>query len=260
MFRDDWTPIDAVEKQIIHGRLLRTFNEENFERLFLVFPPFAVIAGFLFIPYMIQKKNWSLASVILFLGMFIPFSIYLYSIKNSPQLYWALRRYQYILLPAITLSFIYFLNDIPAQMRRLTCSVIFLILVNQQLGARQIESEMKYLDQAAKRFTERFDESHNYLLVFDKKLKYIASTFFSYGHYEPLLIEQRETLSDILDQSDRNILYLTAEANQSDIPPASHSETFNYSYRRMGENYHQLPQDRQFKRVKFQVYVFDRNQ
>lgn len=240
IFRNDYADLfNQHQIKLIHGKIMRTFNEENLDRILLVFPAHIFFIGLGYLPFVIRKKSTSPLFKIVLIGLFLPNLLFLYKIYNSPMLYWAIRRYIPVLLPTVFIGFVFFLKDLKYRHRMIVIISSFIIMTNILAESRQ-RRDYKGLDIVAEHFTHKFKENDNYLFFYDKNLKYTISSLMSYGKYDFLPInsvsEVPLLLSNITPDTKRRVLYITTEKH-----PIDHQQ-FTIEYQKVGENYYALPQ------------------
>ena len=245
IFRDDVST--TYELKHMHGRIMRTYNETNMEKIFLIMPAFIVIFGLLNIPFIVKNTKNS-EWVIIFTILFFGFLYYLFDISNSPQMYWSIRRYIYVFLPIVFISFVFFVSRQESYSRFAFALVSFLLVVNQTLAVKP-KPEMKGLDKSVEKFVVEYPSGKYDLILYDKKLKYQISSILSYGKYQFIPVSSSNQAELIRDHfgSKRVILYIKKENTKSkDIK-------FTVEYTRVGENYNKVPVATQHKR--FDIFV-----
>lgn len=259
MFWDNSVSSSAHQTANIHGRILRTFNELNFDRLFLAFPPLVLVLGFFNLAFSINHKKFGDISIWIILPVLTISSIYLVDIKNSPQLYWALRRYVPTLIPIIFLSYVFFVERVDIKLSRYLVGAIFLLTLNTTLATNQKKGEMRGLDKTVSYFTKMFDESRDYVVAYDKKLKYPVSSLISHSKFQALPVES-DSIEKIIKNTDKSMLYISTERLEDKIREQYFREvkSFPIEYTRKGENYTSLPIDNQSHKYHVYVYILDR--
>jgi hypothetical protein len=247
MFRDDFTTVNEIV--YMHGREMRTYNEMNMEKIFLVIPDFIVVIGMLYFPFLIKNANLKRNSFIIMTPLFIVFSYYIYNISNSPQMYWSVRRYLYVLLPLLYISYVLFVSKQSKLSQNILLAMTTFLVLNQNLRS-QVAPEMKGLDNSVKTFISMYPESKYDLILYDKKLRYPISSILSYGKYQFIPINNINEVLDIYSyfKNKKNILYITN--NKLKIP----NKKFTIDYTRVGESYIDLPKAKQYKKFTFNVY------
>jgi hypothetical protein len=255
VFRDDWTAADRVE-WAYQNRMpfRRTWNEEIFERLFLVFPPFMLVAGLLYLPWLARARSSPTGLAMLVFGMFVPVSYYLLDMNVAPPMYWALRRYVPVILPALLVGYVAFLDAMPLAIRRLAWLTTLVLLANTHLGAGQSAAEMRGLDRIARVFTRAYPEARNYILAYDRHIAVGVSPFISYGRYDPVPIAGETMLAELLARHpDREILYVSAPKDVKVQPDPVRQDVLTFGYDHMDGALETLPTTTAPRRRKFLV-------
>ena len=236
----------------IHGNIMRTYNEENLDRIFMVFPAHIFIIGICYLAFILKKQSVSLYFKVVLFSLMLPNLIFLYEIHNSPMLYWAIRRYIPIVLPVVFLGFIFFLKDLNYQTRIILVFSSLLIMTNIFFEARQ-RRDYKGLDLSVRNFTKVYHEDDNYLFIYHKDLRYLISSFMSYGKYDFLPINSVSEMPLILPNipkiKKRKIMFVS-----KDLLPIEH-QTYSIDYQKVGENYQTLP--KKYYHEKTNLYLYD---
>lgn len=188
------------------------------------------------------------------LGLFLPFTWYFYDMQNSPQMWWALRRYTYVLLPTIYLSFCFFILDL--KNRKLQAAIMFaslILMLNITLRVDQ-PREMIGLDSYAQEFSETYP-AQDYVILYEDDLHYSISSILSYGAYDFALVTNDTMVANAASATDKSILYFTD--NKYVDPHLANTDSswfFSMDYSRMVENYDQLPYQHSPENVLFEIY------
>lgn len=239
-------PERYYEMSIIHEKYMRTYNEEIFKRFFMVFPAIIIIFGILNLPKLFLNKDLSLNAKIILMGTFIPYCYYLYRSGNSPQLYWNLRRYVYIILPVLFISFVYCFNYISMKINKYIVLIIFLLMVNLQVNSGQIVEFNGLLD-SVKNF-EKYYCKDDAIFLYDKDLKYDLSSIISYCKNEFVPVEDAKDLNIIRGKLKNKKVYYITDENIA-LP----AEKISISYVRLGEDYNKLPTEVQEKEIDMKI-------
>lgn len=245
MFRDNFTVVNQMA--YIHGREMRTYNETNMEKIFLIIPNFIVVIGMLYLPFLVKNAGFKKDSFIVIIPIFIAFCYYIYNISNSPQMYWSVRRYLYVLLPTFYISYVLFISKQKKLYQNIMLVMTILLILNQNFKSKVVP-EMKGLDKSAKNFIHKYPSNKYDLILYDKNLRYIISPIISYGKYQFIPIAKMKKVFEISKFfPNKNILYLTSNN-------LNNNNRFTIKYSRVGENYLNLPKIVYKKNFSFNVY------
>lgn len=246
LFRNNLISDSMFETSIVHGNLMRTYNEEIMDRFFLVFPAFVIILGVINLPYLFREKRFNVNAKIYLMGLFLPYCYYLYKSGNSPQLYWNMRRYIYIILPVFFMSFVYLLAKLEKKVAILLITVAVILTVNLQVESNQ-QIEFKGLDKSVKNFERQYVEE-NTVFLYDREISYDISSIISYVKSEFIPIDNPNLISRIDEVLEANKVYYISRDQIDD-----EAEKISIKYTRMGENYEELPKDVQDKSFEFYI-------
>ena len=253
ILRNDYVDLFGQHQiKSMNGNSLRTFNEENLDRIFMVFPVHMFFIGIGYLAFVFRKQHISPHFRIVLVALLLPNLLFLYEIHNSPMLYWAIRRYIPVVLPAVFLGFIFFLKDLSYRQRMVLIVSSLLIMTNIFLEARQ-RRDYKGLNISVESFTKQFDEKDNYLFIYDKKLRYLISSMMSYGKYDFFPVNSVSEIplisSNFPDNKKKKILFVSLEKF-----PIEHQK-YTIEYQKVGENFHSLPKN--YYREKHLLYFYD---
>lgn len=249
-FRNAFVLHGNYEKVFMDGAIRESFNEQIFNRFYMVFPSFVIMGGVIYLNKFFLQEELNINSKIIILGLFVPYCYYLYKSGNSPQMYFNLRRYIYIILPTIYLSFCCFVSTF--NIRNLKYIVLFtsILMLHTQLESKQI-IEFKGLDKSVQQFADKYGESDN-VFLYESELKYDFSSIISYMKNECIPVDSLSSLEKIKEAlPNKNLYYVSREAINSD------SEKFSVDYNRMGENFDSLPKDKQIKELDMNITSVD---
>lgn len=248
IFRDNFFPpeigyVDRVQ--------MRTFNEVIFERLFLLLPAHMLLLGLMFIPFFIRDKGIDISAKLFFLFMFFTYSALFVNSYNAPQIYFNLRRYIFVIMPALYIGFVFFVSKIsPNYIKNLLVVITFFITLNLYFNANQIV-EFKGMDKSVKIFTDKYKENNNYTIIYNtNNLRKDISALLSYGRYDFVPIYNNNLIPVIYEKlSDKNILFIDNKRY-----PNQKYEEYSIEYQRMGENYYGFPGKQNFK---YDFYIYN---
>lgn len=241
-----------------HGAWQRTYNELNMEKLFLILPEFIVIGGFISLPIIIYKKIVNKNQILFLLPLFLFCSYFLYHIHNSPQLYWSIRRYLYVIIPVLYISFLYLTSIIKPFTRRIVFFMMSIMVINQSLNAK-IFPEMQGLDKTAQAFLEQLPDSPNTLILYHRFLKYPISSVVSLGKFDFAPVYDLDDVQIIKEyykqkNEEKDIVYISYKIEERIV---GKMEDVKIEYTRVGENYLELPTSIQNVNHRFFVYNID---
>ena len=262
IFRDN-LPIE-FEMSMIHGRLMRTYNELNLERLFFFYPAIIIPMGVLGIWYYLTNLKMSMEFKFFLIICSVVFGFYLFTITNSPQMYWAYRRYLYVLMPLIFLGFSYFLKHHEHKNSSIILSVILLVFtINLQINSKQIfrtgmpKSEMQGMDKSVNKILNKHkDMTSGTILFHEPKLRYQISSIVSMGSMIPIPTQSPKIIKTMI-LSGKPVYYATSTPEHNiQIEPSSTSEEF-IKYVRLGEQYTEIPKSLQKKTYQLYIHRFN---
>ncbi len=256
IFRNDIAGFIGYEIKLIHGRNIRSYNEDILDRLLMTLPGFLVVVGILNMGNVINNKKVNAPLFLFVLLNFFIFSYYLFDMKNSPQLYWAIRRYLYVIIPLLFISFAFFLEDMKYKMRFVTVLSFFALSLNITFASNQITSEMAGLDESAARFEELYPRSDFKYILYQDKMRYAISPLISYSGFIPIPIGKIDELALASEVLSEPFIFVTDQEVNA-LPGCIFSSNEKIQYRRTGESYDRLPMDRQYKN--FQLFVYTCN-
>ncbi len=245
-FRSSFVRNGNFEQVFMDGAIRQSYNEEIFNRFFMVFPSFIIIFGIINLPKFLLHEEFNEKSKIFLMGIFIPYCYYLYKSGNSPQLYFNMRRYVYILLPIIFFSFAYFISKMDKKVANLIVLGAAILMLHTQLDSKQI-IEFKGLDKSVQSFEDKYctDEA---VFLYNSDLRYDFSSIISYMKNDAIPVDDLSMLKLINQSLNGKTIYYVSRNSMN-----SQSEKFDVSYTRMGENFDDLPKDRQNK--KLEMYI-----
>lgn len=245
-FRSSFVRDGNFEQVFMDGAMRQSYNEEIFNRFFMVFPSFIIILGVLSLPKFFLNKVFSTNSKIYVMAVFIPYCYYLYQSGNSPQLYFNMRRYIYIILPVIFLAFTYLMAKMDKKIAKLLVLGAAILMLHAQLESKQI-IEFKGLDKSTQAFEKKYC-TEDAIFLYDSELRYDFSSVVSYIKNECIQVDDLSLLKSIGETlKSKKIYYVSKD------PINKVGEKFTVSYRRMGENFDDLPKDRQEKDLSMYV-------
>lgn len=245
-FRSSFVRDGNFEQVFMDGAIRQSYNEEIFNRFFMVFPSFMIILGVVNLPKFLISEDFNKNSQIFLMGIFIPYCYYLYKSGNSPQLYFNMRRYVYILLPVILLSFKYSISKMNKKTANSLVLVSIILMMHTQLESKQI-IEFKGLDKSVQLFEEKYC-TDDAVFLYDSDLRYDFSSVISYIKNEAIPVDDLSVLNRINESLIGKQLYYVSKD-----PINSDAEEFDISYIRMGENFDDLPKDKQEKNLSMYI-------
>jgi hypothetical protein len=237
MFRDNLTPPESYQLRDIHNQYIRTYNEEVFDRLFEVFPGFAFLLGLLALPLFLRDRGNYRFSLVL-LTVFLTHAYFLSDARNSPQLYWSLRRYL-VLVALITLACAVFLRRLDRIAALLFGLVFALTATNQFYNSRQIP-DYRGLDKSVSHIARTLSGKKPAVILFDEETKYLVSSVVAYGGFDILPLEEVPVGTNLEAVLGDRSVYLVASAEDEEKSPSV--RRFRLEYEKMGENYDRLPE------------------
>ena len=237
MFRDNIIPLEYYQMRDMHNQYIRTYNEVNFDRLFNVFPAFTLLLG-MFSLYLFPKEENKLRFSLVLLCVLVPYLYFLVDVSNSPQLYWAVRRY-YVLLGIILIGFTKFLSKLDGTASILISLVFLLLSGNQFYNSNQIP-DYRGLDTSVETFTDDIPNELTNIIIYDEDINRQISpivVFSGYDIFPYTKLHKNQNRNTILN-SEKYYLILLDDTTCRDYPSAKLSQI---SYEKVGENYDRLP-------------------
>jgi hypothetical protein len=248
MFRDNLT-LGNWEMTTNQGNYIRTYNEEIFERLNFIIPHFIVIIGLLMLPFFIEKSKFSFLAIAFLLGMFLAFSYSFYASANSPQLYWNLRRYIYVIIPVLYISsvvlYLYIDNK---TIKYLVAVSLLLITLNNFFNSKQI-SDYSGLEVGAKRISNAIPE--NAIVLYNVINKRAVTPILCYKAFDFIPFSSTSQLMDLKSYfSDRQVVLITTNPRNQRLLKKD-----SLCYTKQFESYIELPKNH--SNVKQQIFLHD---
>ncbi len=244
------TPED-YETAEIHGKVLRTYSEEIWDLLFLVFPSVVLLPGFLAIPKLAKDKDVDFLPSFFIVASGMIYSVYLISAGNSPQLYWMLRRYCYAFVPVCALSFANLVKKGEKKLISFVLAGICLLSLNMFLDTHQLP-DYNGMEQGVKTIEDSLSERKIKTVLVDMSSPYAVSSLVSYADLDFVPFYSEEELAKILKSGlldEESTVYLGAA-----IEGANESMTHSYSYITMGESYGVVPKENYSHTYTFHEY------
>lgn len=250
VFRNNIVPSENFEIQMIHGKLLRSHNEDTLDRLFAVFPSFVLVMGILSLGFLLKAESLGVTSRAFLVSIALVYLSFLYESGASPQLYWNLRRHLYVLVPISMVGFGVLLGMIDVRARMIILAAAAILSLNTWFEAQQ-QVEFSGLDRGVKRFVAKFKEKEGDVIMYTSRIRYEISPFLSYGKYDFLPVDNLEFLSNLIDKLDENerALYVSDKKYSGAI-----AKNFRYSYLRMGETMESIPRNFYDRNIELYVY------
>lgn len=244
MFYNNVVSADNYHMQLIHGRMLRTYQEEILDLLFLTFPSMVLCLGLAGMYQLIDQKRIHFATSVLIVGMGIAYLYLLFGSSNSPQLYWMLRRYYNNILPISVIAFCCLFRSLKRETCYLLSFVCMALSVNMYLDSGQIV-DYQGLDQSVAKLEQEVKElGYSTIYYLQRDIQAISPLFVYSGmEFVPVswqdLIQLKEN-KDQIDFTDAFFLAADILENKTMDEGMWRSEM---NYLKLGENYGQIPKD-----------------
>lgn len=254
MYRNNLVPPDRFQKEVIHGLYQRTYNEEIVDRLFSIFPAIVVVLGLLCLPVFAAHPGISIFARFALLALAFPYLYSFYESQNSPQLYWNVRRYLYVTMPALLISFAAFSSYLRLRERHLLALAALFLAGNIWFEAQQ-GVDFSGLDRTVRRFIRAYPPERGYVLLYPPQLRYEASALISYAGYDFLPAGDSATLEKIRASltSKRRLLLLHTKRCEG-----IRAEGMLYRREAVGADLDALPKGSAMKELPFYVYRLKR--
>lgn len=251
MFYDNVVPKDNYTMAQIHGRMLRTYEEEILDLIFLVFPSIIFTLGLVGLYKFIDKERINFVTSVFVLGVGIVYLYLLFGGANSPQLYWLLRRYYNNVVPITMLAFCCLFNNLQKNQEYLLAVVCVALSANLYLNSGQI-ADYDGLDKSVIKVEEAIKNQGYEVVYYPMTIKNLISPLFSYSDLDfvPLTFDEYLVLKENKDNFDlRNSLLLTGADGITDS-----AQMYEISYRKLGENYGEVPKEIYDKKAELAGY------
>lgn len=253
IFHDNTISINGYEEAFIHGRTMRTYNEETMERLFKLYPSFLIIMSLLSLPLIQKKKDIdNKAKVFLALAVIAHCSL-LIDIRNSPQMYWALRRFIPVFFPGLFIGYTLFVNKVNSVKLQMIVTITMLMLTyNLYLNSNQ-EVEYENLDKSVLSFIKEYPESNDYLFIYEEDYRTEISPLVTYANYDFVPVKSISELvlyNQVLTNTGKEIMYI----GKSDL--GIPYKMASLSFIRTGETYDRLPEERYPTTRELKIYEY----
>ncbi len=248
-FRDNM--VTKYQMAEIHEVYMRTYVEDVFDMLFMVFPSIVIVAG-LFGLYKIQREEEiDFVPNAFLIGIFAAYSYFFISFGNSPQLYWGLRRYYNVLLPVLMLSFTVLIKNIDEHVKLAICAACLIISANLYFDSNQIVDYEK-LDLSVQDFENQMNLRKIEYVFYEEDIQYNISSAMSFCKQEfiPVSMADITNVKEWMENKGKDNYIFLSQENYGGV-----NETFTISYKKLGENYGTVPQD--VYKNSFDFYSYD---
>ena len=250
-FRDN--VVTKYQMADIHEKMMRTYVEDVFDLLFLVFPPVIILGGLLGLYKVQRDEEIHYIPGAFLLGTFVAYSYFFISFGNSPQLYWGMRRYYNVLIPALFICFVMILKGMESKTRLIFSAVCLILSANMFFDSEQIV-DYKKLDISCADFQTMLDARKIDVVFYEDSCFYDVSSLLSYCHQEFIPISMAD-LSEAeqwaYEKGYDNYLFLTL-CDYGETP-----DHFVVRLKKLGENYGKVPVDVYRKKIILHSYRFD---
>lgn len=252
---------DSLTREENYGRFtefgldIRSYVECVMDNLYLVFPSLVIVFGLLGAFVILKNKKVNMYAGIFFMIMTAVASYFVYYSSNAPQMYFLLRRYFNIFLPAVLILFLIAVNAYIGNYKaRIVISAACLLMSLNLFGNSKQHVEYDGIVQSVQRFEECYDEDDT-VIVYNQVFKYDFSPIVAYSKYEAVPIQTDDELINLYktieNYSKKNIIFLST----SPIEGIDYDNTVYFDYYRMGENYEELPKD--YYHNEATIYIYD---
>ncbi len=250
-FRDNI--VTQYQMAEIQEQYIRTYVEDAFDMLFMVFPSVIIIGGLLGLYKVQRDEEIAFLPNAFLMGIFLAYCYFFIAFGNSPQLYWGLRRYYNILIPVLFISFVVLMKKTEEHVTIILSVACLIISANLFFDSEQIV-EYKGLDISAVDTSVQLDRNHVKYIFYDEDISFNVSSLLSYCKQEfiPIKTSYLERVNDYMHEKGyENYIYLS-ESNYENA-------TFLYqvSYDKLGENYGEVPKKTYDKSFEFYSYNID---
>ncbi len=244
MFHNNVVSAEDYHVELIHGRMLRTYEEEILDLLFQTFPGIVLSLGLAGMYKLIDKEKIPFTTSVFILGVGVAYLYLLFGSSNSPQLYWMLRRYYNNIVPVCMLSFCCLFRNLRREQGYLLAAVCMALSLNMYLDSGQIE-DYKGLDKSAAKLEQEIKEQGYETVYYPLQDEKQISPLFAYSDLEfiPVSLQDLFRIEDYKERFDfTDSLFLTSKVidNMSLDPDI---QQYEMKYLKLGENYGEIPKD-----------------
>lgn len=203
MFRDNIGYYSGYEMATIHEQYLMTYEEFILDLLFLVFPSILIVGG-IFVLYDFFGDTSRNKMVNIFIILII--TVYLYFLvvsSNSPQLYWFLRRYIYVVLPIATISFVVYLSKFEKKVNWIIATYTLFMGINLFLNSH-VGSDYQNLNFDTDKIEKEWEENDVEIVLYDDSIRYKVSPLMVYSNKQviPVNIDYMDDVCNYLISND----------------------------------------------------------
>ncbi len=240
MFRDNIGHEIGYEYATIHGKELMTYSEFILDLLFKVFPGFIVVGGLLALHQFLGNKNGNKMLCIFLILVSMVYMVFFISASNSPQLYWMLRRYMYVVLPLFMISFAYLISQYDTKLNYIVAIMTMIMSVNICLNCYVI-ADFDGLDKCVKDVTLRWENEDVEIILYESDLKYATSSLLAYSEAQfiPVAVEDVSEVCEYLNEKgidSSRYRILSAREDES-------VQKVEMTFKRQGETYGEPPKE-----------------
>lgn len=199
MFRDNVAYYTGYKTAIIHGQNIMTYEEFIMDLLFMVFPAILIVGGILTLYDFVGNKNRNIMINIFFVLALLVYLTFFINGNNSPQLYWLLRRYIYIILPFVTIAFCAFMSKYDIKINFIISIFTLFVSVNIYFNAH-LGIEYGNLNNEVYSISYEWKNDDIAVVLYDEELRYEVSPLLTYCDIEfiPLATEDIESVCQYL--------------------------------------------------------------
>lgn len=244
MFYNNVVSVENYHVGLIHGKKLRTYQEEILDLLFLVFPSIVLSLGLAGMYKFIDRERIHFTTSIFILGVGIAYLYLLFGSSNSPQLYWMLRRYYNNILPVSVIAFCCLFRDLKKEPCYLLASVCMALSVNMYLDSGQIV-DYKGLDQSVSKLEQEIKaQGYDTVYYLQQNIQAI-SPLFAYSDLEfvPVSPQELREIKKNKGQFDfTDALFLVSDHFKNKTMDENYWRS-ELDYLKLGENYGEVPKE-----------------
>ncbi len=244
IFYNNAVSAEEYRLELIHGKMLRTYQEEILDLLFLVFPSIVLSLGLVGMYKLIDKEKIHFTTSVFIVGAGIVYLYLLFGSSNSPQLYWMLRRYYNNILPICVLAFCCLFRSLKKEPYYLLAAVCMALSLNMYLDSGQIV-DFKGLDQSTAKLEQEIKAQGYHTVYFLQRDMRAISPLFTYSDLEFVPVHPQELIyfKQEKDQFDfTNALFLVSDLFVNKTIE-DHFWQMELSYLKLGETYGEIPKE-----------------
>ena len=256
MYRNTLTPEKYYGKFTEFGLDMYSYEEFILDHLYQTFPAIIIAVGLVGCYKILKHKKINMLAGIFILSLLVVSCYFVYKSGNAPQMYFLLRRYYNIFLPALLLAFVVFIESKHREKNILIAMALFLLACNLYMDSKQ-KVQYAELDKNVERFAEKYPESEVGTLFYDHEDKFDISPIVSYCSYDVVPVQNENELEAVSKNQQyydsESSIYLTTKK----IDNIEYKDIVDMSYYTMNETLLGIPRDYIYEKVDIYIYPME---